>query len=196
MTSSAYILKIDQANKKFFTTSEFASLLKVESQRTLEDLLRRLVDIKYLNKLERGKYMVSSTEVSDLEIAQFLYSPSYISFETALNYHGVLSQFPVEITSATTNRAVEKMVDEKLFTYSKINKNLFIGYYKVGDYLIASPEKALFDQLYMILKSYRSDGYLDEMDYSIINKSKVQIYVELVSKSNRRALYKLIDKIL
>ncbi|MFW5702849.1 MAG: type IV toxin-antitoxin system AbiEi family antitoxin domain-containing protein, partial [Candidatus Dojkabacteria bacterium] len=61
-------------------------------------------DQKVLIQLEKGKYQIAGRSPSDFAIAQFLYSPSYISFETALNYHGILPQFPHEITSATMRR--------------------------------------------------------------------------------------------
>lgn len=181
MTSIGYLNIIYKAGKSFFTTSELGVLLGVSSVRTLEDLIKRLIVEKILIQLERGKYMLASKTPSDFDVAQFLYAPSYISLETALNYHGILSQFPTEITSVTTKKRLSKNILGKIYSYSKLKTELFTGYYKEEGFLIACPEKALFDQLYMISKSLKSAEYLNEMDYSGIDVAKVNSYVDLVS---------------
>ena len=125
MTSIAYTNTISQSQLRFFTTKDLQQLLKIESKRTLEDLVKRLIKENILTQLEKGKYLVSNKQPSSFEIAQFLYSPSYISFETALNYHGILSQFPTEITSATTKKRTSKIVEDKVYSYAKISPKLF-----------------------------------------------------------------------
>lgn len=196
MTSIEYVNSISQSGRKFLTTKDVSVLIDTKSRRTLEDIIKRLVDGKVLTQLERGRYYVTNSKVSDFEIAQFIYSPSYISFETALNYHGILSQFPIEITSATTKRRTTKLVNDKSFSYAKLNTKLFTGYYKEDDYLIAYPEKALFDQLYMVSRSIKTEGYLDEMDYSRVDVKEVSKYLEFVSDKSRGSLSKLLTKYL
>lgn len=196
MTSIEYVNLISQSKRTFLTTKDLGALISTESRRTLEDIVKRLVNGKVLTKLEKGKYLVTNMSVSDFEVAQFLYAPSYISFETALNYHGILSQFPLEITSATTKRRAMKLVNDKAFSYAKINSKLFTGYYKEDGYLMACPEKALFDQLYMISKSIKTEEYLDEMDYSLIDVKEVCKYLELVSDSTKSTVSNLLKKYL
>ena len=196
MTSIEYVSLITQSKRKFLTTKDLGTLLGAKSKRTLEDVVKRLVNGKVLAQLERGKYCVTSTKASDFEIAQFIYSPSYVSFETALNYHGILSQFPLEISSATTKRRTTKLLNDKAFSYAKLNSKIFTGYYKEDGYLMAYPEKALFDQLYMIAKSLKTEEYLDEMDYSQIDVKEVSEYVELVPDKTKSALSKLLKKYL
>ena len=196
MTSIEYVNLITQSKRKFLTTKDLDALISTESKRTLEDIVKRLVSGKVLTQLERGKYYVTNMQVSDFEVAQFLYAPSYISFETALNYHGILSQFPLEITSATTKRRTTKLINDKAFSYAKINSKIFTGYYKEDDYLMAYPEKALFDQLYMISKSIKTEEYLDEMDYSQIDVKEVGKYLELVSDSTKSTVSNLLKKYL
>ncbi len=188
--------KILSSRKKFFTNLEIKQLLEIESTRTLENIVKKLTQEKILFSLEKGKYMVASHQASNFEIAQFFYSPSYISFETALNYHGILSQFPLEVTSATTKKRTTKKFGHIIFSYSKLKLNLFTGYYKIDDFLIASPEKALFDQLYMIIKSFKTAAYLDEMDYSNVNLLEIKKYLNLVSKKTATSIGNLLEKYL
>ena len=183
MASLNHATAILQLDKNCFTTSDIKVLLQIEKNRTLEDAVQRLIKSKVLISLERGKYLKGAANVSDFEIAQFLYSPSYISFETALNYHGILSQFPMEITSATTKRRIIKKVLGKVFSYANISTKLFTGYYKEDKFLMALPEKALFDQLYMIARGLKTEQYMDEMDYTRVKKQELNKYLPLVPNS-------------
>ena len=183
MTTCRYLNKLIKSNRYLFSSRDIQEVFGIKSKKTLEGVIRRFVDENILTRLERGKYLLTDANLSDFEIAQFLYSPSYISFETALNYHGILSQFPVEITSATTKFPVQKMIQGKLYSYSKIKVNLFTGYYKEGNFLIAYPEKALFDQLYMIAKGLKTEEYLDEMDIHSIDNNALDEYIKLLSQS-------------
>jgi predicted transcriptional regulator of viral defense system len=69
-------------------------------------------------KSERDKYQISNKTVGDFEMANYLYEPLYLSLETALNYWGVLSQFPFEITSVTIKKSVNKKLNDQIFSYS------------------------------------------------------------------------------
>ncbi len=196
MTRYKYLNKIIKSNRYLFSSKDIQEVFGIKSKRTLEDVIRKFVDEDILTRLERGKYLLTDANVSDFEIAQFLYSPSYISFETALNYHGILSQFPVEITSATTKFPTQKIIIDKLYSYSKIKINLFTGYYKEKNALIAYPEKALFDQLYMIAKGLKTEEYLDEMDYISIDKNALNEYMVLLPENSKNKISGYIGKYL
>lgn len=183
-------------NKNLLTTKDISQLKGIDIKRTLENHTRRLIETKVLTPLEKGKYMITDSDVSDFEIANFLYSPSYISFETALNYHGILGQFPFEIISSTTKKSNKKEILGKTYRYTKINKKMYTGYYKSGNSLIAYPEKALFDQLYMIALKKKGEGYLNEMDYSKIRKKDIEQYLPLISSRVAREIKYLISKYL
>lgn len=183
MATYKYLNKIIKSNRYLFSSQDIQEVFGIKSKKTLEDIIRKFIDEKILTRLERGKYLLTDANISDFEIAQFLYSPSYISFETALNYHGILSQFPVEITSATTKFPTQKIIIDKFYSYSKIKINLFTGYYKEKNFLIACPEKALFDQLYMIAKGVKTEEYLDEMDYINIDENSLNEYMALLPEN-------------
>ncbi len=121
---------------------------------TLSVIIRRLLEANVLTKLERGKYLVNGAGVHEFAIANFLYQPSYVSFESALNYHGVLPQIAYEITSATTKKPVEKIVEDRCYRYNRIKKSLFWGYKKGDGFLVANAEKALLDLTYLASKGY------------------------------------------
>ncbi|MBN1373777.1 hypothetical protein JW962_00370 [Candidatus Dojkabacteria bacterium] len=180
MATYKYLNAINNSGKRLFTIFDLEQILGIRSQSTLQSIIKRFVKEGIFVSLERGKYILGGSSVSDFEIAQFLYSPSYVSFETALNYHGILSQFPFEITSVTTKSPTRKKIEDKLYTYSRLSTRLYIGYYEEKGFLIANPEKALFDQLYMISRGLKTESCLGDMDFSIVDKAVLKKYTKLL----------------
>ncbi|MDO8741651.1 MAG: hypothetical protein Q7J11_00725, partial [Candidatus Roizmanbacteria bacterium] len=106
------------------------------------------------------------------------------SFESALSFYGVLSQFPYEVTSATLGQTRSKKFNEKEYGYYHLKKSLFWGYIKEDNYLIADKEKALADQLYLSSKGIKKI-HLEEYDLSLINKSKLKSYILKYPQTNQ-----------
>lgn len=158
-----------------FTVSTLRQLLGVKKNDTIFKIIRKLCRDKILLKLERGKYALADKPLDDFELASFLYRPSYISLETALNLGGVLSQFPYEVTSVTPKKSREKRVDGKTFLYLHIKPSLFWGYQKKGNFLIAEPEKALLDSAYFASKGLRGLD-LEELNWALLDKAKILHY--------------------
>ncbi|MCX6716455.1 MAG: hypothetical protein NTV72_00845 [Candidatus Taylorbacteria bacterium] len=155
------------------------NILGIREKKTPFVLINSLVMNGILKRLEVGKYIIVSKNPSKFLIANFLYEPSYISFESALNFHGILSQFPVEITSATVKKTKSKEIDGNLYDYSRINKDLFWGYEKKEGFLIALPEKALLDQIYLSINGKKRID-LGEYDLSNIDKKRLNEYMNSV----------------
>jgi predicted transcriptional regulator of viral defense system len=195
MGTGKYLEKFLKTEKTFFTPSEIGEYFEIKKRRTLEDFVRRLKKQGFLVKLEKGKYYVSSKDPFDFEIANFLNTKSYISFETALNYYGILPQFPFEITSATLTKTKRKEVLGKTYSYSKIAKNLFTGFQKEDNFLIAFPEKALFDYLYLISRNVKTENYLDEMDFSEISWKIFKQYYVFVNPETQKSISKILEKV-
>jgi len=147
----------------------------IKSAATLHRLVNDLVRSEILGKLERGKYYLNDARMDDYVKANIFYAPSYVSFESALNHHGILSQFPYETTSATPKKSKSKVIGDKLYSYTHIKKSLFWGYMKQGNYLIAEPEKALLDQLYLHSKGLKGES-IDEYDYERLDLPKFWAY--------------------
>lgn len=149
-------------------------LLEIDNERNLYNVLFKLIASQWLTKIERNKYKINNRNIHDFEIANFIYQPSYISFESALNYWGVLSQFPFEITGATLKKSKVKKIDDKVFGYNRITYKYFGGFVKVKNFLIASAEKALADQIYLWSKGLKQLNWneydLSRIDMKVVNK--------------------------
>ena len=109
----------------------------------------------YILKIRNGVYAFSGRlkEISGEELAQKIYSPSYLSYEKALSYYGFIPEMVYAFTLATPKTT--RTFDNKFgrFIYHNIKKNLFFGYVQIKEgnepYLVADPQKALIDFLYL-----------------------------------------------
>ena len=91
------------------------------------------------HKVVKGLY---ETELNTpaMVLAASVYGPSYISFESAMEYWGLIPERVVAVTSATTCKNRRKRFDSSFGTF----------FYRDGsrNFLIAGREKALCDRLY------------------------------------------------
>ncbi|OGS25173.1 MAG: hypothetical protein A2297_07510 [Elusimicrobia bacterium RIFOXYB2_FULL_48_7] len=110
----------------------------------------------YIKKIIRKFYIFSDTEINEqllFLIANKIYKPSYISFETALAYYGLIPESVYKISSASTNKTSVFNTSTGKFFYTTVHKKLFFGYklidYKKENFVIATAEKALLDFFYI-----------------------------------------------
>ena len=145
----------------------------------------------YIKKIIRGYYIFSDLELSEstlFEIANRIYSPSYISFEMALSYYHLILESVYGITSASTRRTYKFETPIAEFSYKTIKKSLFFGYDIVKHnnkyFKIASIEKAILDFFYL------NPNIEKEADFS-----SLRINGELFLKQiNEEKLHKFLSK--
>ena len=168
----------------FFSSKTLRDILEIKNEAVFFRVINRLLKSGILQKIERDKYVLKEGRFSDFALANFLYYPSYVSFESALNFHGLLAQFPQETTSVSTKKTIRKTIEGKVFSYAHLQKKLFWGYERKDDFLIAIPEKALLDQLYLAGRGLKMIN-LDEMDFNILDKTRLKHYFHLFPKSKQ-----------
>ncbi len=64
-------------------------------------------------------------------IANKLYAPSYVSFEMALSYYGLIPEGVYAITSATSKKTATFQTPIGKFSYRTLKPQLFFGYNQV-----------------------------------------------------------------
>jgi predicted transcriptional regulator of viral defense system len=109
-----------------------------------------------LIKLARGKYMIAAPYRKinpPLEhLANRIIYPSYVSFERALSWYGLIPESTPVVTSVTTQRPVVHETPLGTFRYRHVRPKLFWGFERVFlrgiEVTIALPEKALVDLFY------------------------------------------------
>lgn len=167
--------KIYDSTLQLFSLKTIRELLEIDKTSSLFKVINRLIESGVLIKIERNKYVINNYSDSEFSLANFIYEPSYISFESALSYYGILSQFPHEVTSATLKQTRSKEFNGKQYCYYQVKKELFWGYTKQDHYLIADKEKALADQIYLASKGLKSIHF-EEYTLSTIDKNKLKSY--------------------
>jgi len=135
-----------------YTTNTLLDKLKDYSNPN--DRITRLLKQKKIYRIIRGVYC-DEPDVPNLYIANAIYNPSYISFETALRYYDLIPESVFGVTCATTNLTKNKEYKTHLglFGFYNIPKEAFpldIKRIECNGYtmFIASAEKALCDKLY------------------------------------------------
>lgn len=175
---------------RIFSNLEFAQIFRL-SPHQAEYELNKLTKEGLLARLKRGCYMLKTDPLSDEEVANALYKPSYLSFEYAISRYGIIPESPYGLTSATTNPTRLFTRDHQAYSYYTIKQKAYTGYYldTSGNKkaLIAEPEKALADYLYFVAIGQRF--WNDRFDVSQLDKNKLIKYAKLF---NRKKVIELI----
>lgn len=130
--------------------------------------IRRRVDSGELVPVVRGLYE-TDPNIPAYYLAPIIYGPSYLSFEFALSYYSLIPEAVYAFTSATFEKKKTKKYTTPFgtFTYRDVPSEA----YPVGIILhaesgygfqIASPEKAICDELYM-LSPLKNRGELEDL---------------------------------
>jgi len=159
---------IKNLNKPIFTTHELIAC-SGKSSSTVVQCLNRLEEKGLLLRIYRGVWARAEPHaISALNSISHLFPRQrvYVSFITALYLHGIIEQIPQVITLASTSHT--NIIHTKLgdFLIHQISSPLFDGFdwYKgTGDFLIAEPEKALIDSLYLSSRKKKQYGYFPEL---------------------------------
>lgn len=155
----------------------------------------------WLVRIRQGLYVIV-TDLSALgtgdvplhAVSQTLNADSYISFENALQFHGMYDQMLSSMGAVTFKRARHYTVLNTQFNFYHIKKDLYFGLRseEVGGYQvhIADREKALLDILY-----FRSDvfhaglvweklsRYKETIDFSRLIKYALNFNLDVIRQS-------------
>lgn len=175
-----------------FSHEMIYSLLE-KSISNVNEKISNLVKNGELVRLKKGFYTFSklyqTKPINLISVANTLYSPSYVSFDYALSYYGMIPERVSEVTSATSKN--EKLFDTPIgrFSYKKVSPEAYsLGidwiYDDVeGGRFIATAEKALCDKI----KYDRGIGTLTQN--SMIEYLKYDLRIDITTPLN----YELIE---
>lgn len=118
--------------------------------------ISREIRDKKLYRIVNGLYETDKNTPGYL-LASSIYGPSYISFEYALSYYGLIPERVTTITCATFNKKKKKIYRNHfgIFTYEDVPASaypyeIFLNNEGKYSYIMASKEKALCDKLYSL----------------------------------------------
>jgi predicted transcriptional regulator of viral defense system len=156
--------------------------------------LHRLARRHQIENISRGIYALKG--VSKLEIANLLEPRGYVSNLAALFRYGLINQDPLVVDIISSRRSFSKEIsyDKSVINIKaiKISRKRFFGFRKekgyVGYFLIAEPEKAILDTLYLYKKGLAS--YCKE---AFENGSGMVLEERLVKYARRMGSEALLD---
>ena len=171
--------------------------------------LARLVRDGEYHPIVKGLYETDG-DTNGYLLASSIYGPSYLSFDFALSYYGLIPEAVRVFTSATFGKKKKKEYDTPFgyFTYRDIPDSAYplgIRIIKEGEYTvpIATPEKALCDKLYSV-RPARSianmeillfeDLRIDEQAFHDLSSQDMLLLSELYPSTNLKLLKKLIGR--
>lgn len=131
------------------------------------------------------------------EIAGKIYGPSYISLEKALAIYGFIPEIVYSMTSVTpkTTRRFNNRFGS--FTFRHLKPSLFFGYRQAKGavkYLLAEPEKALLDFIYLNKDKIRKKEDLGSYRFNlkaireVISKNRLRKYLSLFRNQKMKQL--------
>lgn len=160
------------------------------------DWIQRMVKNGELIRLRNGFYLITEkiqhgTDriIPYEQVANFLYGPSYVSLEWALSFYGMIPERVHTVTSMTLGRAKEYDTPVGPFTYFPLKSASYsIGIElkksscSIGNFLMASREKALADFVYKTCKGLNQE----ELKIELLESKRLNL--EIIHELDKNSL--------
>ena len=188
---------------RYLTLLERAAHLPVIDSQTLRSFggdpkalsvqLSRWVRDGKLVPLRRGAYLLPAAlrrNQPPLEyLANLLVLPSYVSLERALAFHGLIPERVPLVQSVTVARPMLFETPVGDFQYRHVKQSWFFGYAETqiesGSALIALPEKALLDVIYLARGPFPRER-IEEMRLQNVDRLKSATLIRMASGHSAR----------
>jgi hypothetical protein len=174
-------------------SSAEASVAWNQEESATTHALRRLADAGLVQRVRTGLWAVG--EIGDpLDAAYFLTRPypSYGSTWTALFRHGLIEQIPRSIYVVSLDRAQTISTSLGQFVVQHIHPALYGGMERSGWHDLATPEKALFDTVYLLSARHGNQVTLPEVTLSDeFDEKVVDDWVERISSKRLQTIMRI-----
>lgn len=146
-------------------TGEVAAALRTTLSHASRTL-RRMQAAGLARRVKQGVWVIGPEDIDPRVLADELTRPypSYISFLSALNAHGMIDQLPREISVASLDKSKRVTTPFGAFAVSHVPPELFGGWVERGGVKLATPEKALIDIAYVSAVHLGRARYLPELE--------------------------------
>jgi len=191
VNQTVFASKIKGKKLYIFNANDIRSLFGVSTVAT-SALLHRYKKQGFILQLKKGFYVFPDALPPDVYVANKIYTPSYISLEFALSYHGVIPETVYEITSVTTKATRRFETLGKVFSYRKIKRDAYTGYeiqkQKGLSFNIANAEKAFVDLNYLRLMNGQKP--ISRFNKDKINPTQAMKYASLFGNKKLKGIIK------
>ncbi|MFH1899523.1 MAG: hypothetical protein ABIJ82_03620 [Patescibacteria group bacterium] len=185
--------ELQKYKKDFYTVRDLQNIFNVPVK-SLRVQLSRWCKRGVFIRLTKGIYTPYNTDIKVDKVANQIYYPSYLSFESALSYYGILSQIPYTLTFATQKKSKKLVLKDTQIEYTQLANRLFFGYILENGIYLATPEKALMDTIYLVSKGNRTLN-IDELYLKNIDKEKFKEISLKFPKNTKDMATRIIENI-
>ena len=156
-------------------TSEqiYAQWKDVWDQQVAKNVVTRLTRNGWLIRVKRGLYAISDLSnrgflsLSPSVVANLLVKDSYVSFESALAYHGMFDQLTNKTISISRVQYKTVQLQSVEYSFVKVLEKWFFGWEKViidnKTVRVATAEKALIDMIQFHKSKYTVDLVVEKL---------------------------------
>lgn len=144
-----FILTLYQNPQTVFSFTDLQILFPKESRKSLQNKIHYATKTNKLQNLRRGIY--AKPDYQNLELANKIYTPSYISFETVLTKEDIVFQtYQTIFLASYLTRTIT--AEKQSFSFRKLKLSLLSspqGLILKPNYTIATKERAFLDAVYL-----------------------------------------------
>ncbi len=157
--------RLTRMGKPVLTTGDAALHLGM-TRSAASRALSRLAGAGLVLSVRRGLWSLE-TQIDPLRLPEYLTAPfpAYVSLQTALQLHGMISQVPrvIYVASLAPTRRIKTRIAD--YSVHRLAPTFFGGFVTTpGGVRLASPEKALLDTLYLAPARSRLFARLPEVE--------------------------------
>lgn len=156
-----------------------------------QKFLKRLAQAGIVTRVFHGLWAIGDA-VDPLIAVDHLTAPmpSYVSLQTALYHHGLIEQVPAVVYAVTVGRTRRLRTAIGTFSFHHVGPSVFGGFdLGKSGVKLATPEKALFDVLYLSGKRAREFENLPELELPRgFRWNDVRAWVERVTSRRDRTI--------
>ena len=190
---------------KVVTYEEMAPFAPGDSDVLKRQFVSQLAKSGWLVRIKKGVYQVADISslgtltLSRYVIAQILAPGSYVSFEAALQFHGLYDQLLKTTTSVSLSQRPAATLQEYHYRFVKTSKKYFFGFEEhtldEQKAVIAFPEKALIDMVQLHRSAYSTDRVAEGLSEhrESINQERLLTYLLRCNLTTQRIFGLLLD---
>lgn len=150
MTLTGALAKLQTFDVPVLRSADVAARLAV-SPSNASQIMARLARHGYVVRIKRGLWAWARTDPTSIVAYLTAPFPAYVSLQSALYYHGMISQIPDVVYGVSLARTRRYRTALGTVSVHHLPARLFFGYAmnREESVAMATPEKALFDVFYL-----------------------------------------------
>ena len=189
------------------TYAEIAALVPANGDAGKRQFVSRLVQAGWLVRIKNGVYQIADLSslgtltLSRYAIATILVPESYVSFEGALQFHGLHDQMMQTLTSVSLRQHTATDLNGLTYRYVKTREEFFFGFethiFDGQESQIATAEKALIDLVQLHRTAYTSDRVAEVLTDNghQLDLDRLNQYLERANLTTQRIFGLLLEKL-